>query len=103
MSGVRKLLSQYVHLSVRLGFACPTISCATLASDACSFVSLVGTWGDITEDLVMALYNPNQFSLFWTNSTAAAIPPLWYASAIVCVCIVGSPDALFKVQAFLTS
>ncbi len=50
-------------------------SCVCLFALMCSPVHLLGTWGDITEDLVLSLLGPNGFTLYFTNSTAAAQTP----------------------------
>ncbi len=41
-------------------------------------VHLVGTWGYIAEDLVISLFGPNQFNVYFTSTTAAAVPPDFY-------------------------
>ena len=64
-----------------------------------SFVRIEGTWGDIAEDLVVALYNANQFGLFWTNSTAADIQPAQCVThtlpaLLICPLLVGALSSL---------
>lgn len=48
------------------------------------FKNIVGSWGDIPEDLVLSLYGPRQLNLHWAPPSTRITEPSAYVPGLGC-------------------